>query len=136
MSYGTPPGNGPQLVDGLWLQGLAGGANQSYVAGINLTAGATQTGGYFLPSLLQLVEVDTAVANGSLTLPAAIAGTEITIFNNATGQTINIYANPNTNSLTGALDKIGTNSNATPTTMANNTVLILYCVKNGLWLTK
>jgi hypothetical protein len=135
MTVGTPPGTGPQLVDGTWLQGLAGGANQSYIAGINLTVNNQNTG-YFLPGLLQLAEVDTAVASGSLTLPAAQAGTEITIFNNGTGQTINIFANPHINQLTGALDTIQATSNATATTLANNAVLILYCCKNGLWLFK
>lgn len=73
MIVGTPPGTGPGLVDGVWLNGLAGGVNQTYISDVNLTQGASQTAGYFLPSLLQLVEVDTAVANGSLTLPAALA---------------------------------------------------------------
>lgn len=136
MPYGVPPGTGPQLVDGAWLTGLAGGVNQSFIAGVNLATNS-QTTGYFLPGLLQLVEVDTAIASGSLTLPAALAGTEIAIFNNATGQTINVFANPNPNAQNaGALDKINTLSNATAITIANNTNLIFFSMKSGLWLTK
>lgn len=136
MTVGTPPGTGPQLVDGSWLTGLAGGQNQTYAAGLAAPNANNQATATVIPSGASLVEVDSAVSTGSVVLPAAIAGTELTIINNA-GQTINVFANAAVNQLTGALDTINALSNATafPLTTAIG-VLWIACAKNGKWFTK
>ena len=135
MVTGTPPGAGFQLVDGAWLSGLAGGQNQSYQAGVTANNAASQATATQIPSLISIVEVDTSVSTGSLVLPAAVAGSEITLINN-TGNTINVYASLVTNALTGSLDTINALSNATALQPTANTVTIFYCAKNGHWLTK
>jgi hypothetical protein len=136
MTIGTPPGTGPQLVDGLWLAGIAGGLNQTYQAGLTAPNAASQATATVVPSGISLVEVDTSVANGSLVLPAAIAGTEISIINN-TANTLNIYANAAINQATGALDTINALANASPFTGATlNSITWIACAKNGKWYTK
>lgn len=136
MTVGTPPGTGPQLVDGLWLQGLAGGLNQTYVSGLVANNAASQATATSIPSGISLAEVDTSVANGSLVLPDAIAGTEVSVINN-TANTLNIYANAAINQTTGVLDTINALANASPFTGATgNTITWFACAKNGKWYTK
>jgi hypothetical protein len=123
------------LVDGIWLAGLAGGQNQTYIAGVTANNAASQTTATAIASGLSLVEVDTAVATGSVNLPAAVAGTEVTIINN-TAVSINVYASPIINQTTGALDTINALPNANPLQPAANSVTWLACAKNGHWLSK
>lgn len=137
---GTPPGTGFQLVDGVWLTGLAGGANQIYAAGIAAPNANSQATATPVPAVTSLIEVDSSVATGSLVLPAAVAGSQITIINN-TANALNTFANVRVNQLTGALDTINSLSNGTAFTGITGNggaspVVIFTCAKNGLWLTK
>ena len=139
MTVGTPPGTGPQLVDGAWLLGISGGENQTFgiVAAPNA---ASQSTGTPIPSGVSLIEIDSGVNTGSVVLPAAVAGTEISIINNlGSGNAVNVYANPATNQLTGTLDKIGNASNATATPISGataGTIMWFACAKNGAWYSK
>ena len=136
MTVGTPPGTGFQLVDGNWLNGLAGGTNNNYVSGLAAPNAASQATATPIPSNVEFVEIDSAVPNGSLVLPLAIAGTQIACINTV-AQTVNYYANAGINPLTGAQDTINGASNATPfNTSTSAAVIIFYCAKNGSWRTK
>lgn len=137
---GTPPGTGFQLVDGVWLTGLAGGANQIYAAGLSAPNAASQSTATPIPATTSLIEVDSSVSTGSLVLPAAVAGSQITVINN-TANGLDVYANTRLNQLTGALDTINTSTNTTAFTGITGNggatpVIIFSCAKNGLWLTK
>jgi hypothetical protein len=139
MTVGTPPGTGIGMVDGAWLNALAGGLNQTYQAGVAATTAASQANGFHYPSGINILEVDSSVATGSIVLPAAVAGTELTIVN-TTANALNVYANPSINQLTGSTDQINGASNATAFTVTAsggaNPVPIFYCAKNGAWWTK
>jgi hypothetical protein len=137
---GTAPGTGFQLVDGAWLTGLAGGANQLYAAGLNAPNANSQSTATPIPATTALIEVDSSVANGSLVLPAAVAGSQITVINN-TSNALSIYANTRVNQFTGSLDTInqtGSNTTAFAVTASGGAlpVAIFTSAKNGLWLTK
>lgn len=61
---GTVPTNGPQLIDGLWLKGIAGGTNRVARAGLAALAGGAQAGATPLPAMVEIVEIDTDTAIG------------------------------------------------------------------------
>ena len=131
MTIGTPPGTGPQLIDGLWANGVANGQNASYQSGITAT-GSTQTGAFQLLAGVTLVEVDTTASGTGVALPAAVQGTEISIYNNG-ANTLTVYPSIANNGLTGAQDTI---NNTTSATAATHTSLYLFCAKNGVWASK
>src|SRR5258707_15266465 len=78
---GTPPGTGPQLVDGAWLNGLAGGNNWSFQSGI-AAAGTTQATATQLAGGTYFVEGDTAASGTGVNLPAWLPGGEVLGDNN------------------------------------------------------
>lgn len=126
---GTPPGTGPQLVDGQWLNGLAGGTNLAYQSGI-IAAGTTHATSTQLPANIALIEVDTATASTTgVSLPPCIAGTQLTLVNNS-GQTLTVFPSIANNPLTAAQDTV---NGATSITLANNTSTSPACAKNGVW---
>ena len=131
---GTPPGTGPQLIDGAWLNGLAGGQNYTFQAGITAHSGGTQAACLNLTPGTWMYEVDTVGAAGdSICLPFAVAGNTLVISNAATTNSMNIFAQPGTNALTGTTDTINNVANATAyaLTAANN--VDCFVAKNGLW---
>ena len=134
MTVGTPPGTGPALVDGIWLQGLAGGTNQVAASGLtaNNTTQATATS---VPANTSIVEFDTVASSGAAVLPAAVSGTIIDVINNGANPLI-VFANLAVNQLTAAQDTINALSNGTGFSVTNATITIFYCAKNGHWLTK
>jgi hypothetical protein len=84
----------------------------------------------------KVIVTGAVVANGSLSLPAAIAGMEIEVKNRA-GQSINIYANssPGTDRI---FDSSILITNATALTLANNTNKNFVCAPSGginVWFT-
>ena len=128
---GTPPVSGFQLVDGTWLNGLAGGINNSYI--YNLTAaGTTQGTGVQIPSAYQTVEFDTVAASTGANLPFAYQGTEMYVYNNG-ANTLTIYPNALNNPLTSAQDTI---NNTTSVTVSSHTADIFFSAKNGVWAAK
>lgn len=131
---GTPPIAGPALQDGVWLNGLAGGLNESYQAGI-AAAGTTQATATVIPSGIALVEIDTVPASSGAALPSAIAGTEIQIFN-STATTVKFYPSVANNPITGIQDTINGATSLTVTGVGGGTVSALMCAKNGVWAAK
>lgn len=132
MATGTPPGTGPQLVDGTWLNGIAGGTNSSYQSGLTATGSSSQATALQLTSGYTIVEVDTVGANTGVALPAAFAGTEISVYNNG-ASTLTIYPQIANNPITAAQDTI---NNSTSTTATTHTGLYFFCAKNGVWCAK
>jgi hypothetical protein len=130
---GTPPtpSNGFGMVDGAWLNGLAGGQNETYQSAIS-AAGTTQATATVVPAGIALVEVDTVPASSGIALPSAIAGTEIQIFN-STATTMKIYPSVANNPVTGVQDTINGGTSLTVTGASGGTVSALMCAKNGVW---
>jgi hypothetical protein len=127
-AVGTPPGTGPGLVDGAWLNGLAGGQNYTYQSGIT-AAGTTQATATALPTNIYLIEIDTVAASTGVNLPPCLPGTQMQIYNNG-AQTLTIYPAVANNPLTAAQDTI---NNATSITLASHVATSPACAKAGNW---
>ena len=129
---GIPPiANGPILVDGTWLLGLAGGLNNTSVSGLT-AAGTTQATASQIPSGNYLVEIDTAAASTGMMLPFAYSGTDMLVYNNG-AQTVTIYPNVTNNPITAAQDTI---NNTTSVTIASHSSAAFSSAKNGIWFSK
>ena len=128
---GTPPGTGPQLVDGVWLNGLAGGVNNAYVSGIT-AAGTTQATCTPLAAGYYLNEADTVASSTGLCLPFAYAGTDMLFYNNG-AQTVTIYPSIANNPLTAAQDTI---NNTTSVSVTSHSSEAFSSAKNGVWFAK
>lgn len=131
MTVGIPPGTGPQEVDGVWLNGLAAGLNGTYQSGVS-AAGTTQSGATQLVSGNSLIELDTVGGSSGVALPAALAGTEVSIYNN-TSTTVTVYPQIANNAVTGTQDTI---NNTTSTTISGHAGAFFFCAKNGIWAAK
>lgn len=131
---GNPPGTGPALVDGVWLNGLAGGTNYSYQSGITAHAGGGQTAAFQLPAGINMFEVDTvASAADSIALPQCVAGTYIWLRNGTASTSMSVYGSPTANSLTAANDTINGTAGSSAYTIAGATNGVFFCAKNGAW---
>lgn len=130
---GTPPGTGPGLADGVWLNGLAGGLNQSFQSGITAKASGTQSTCTNLVPGIYLNQVDT-VASGSdsICLPFAVAGTNVQVRNNG-AQTMAIFAQSGTNTLTASTDTINNAANTASYTVVAQNSADCFTAKNGSW---
>ena len=132
---GTPPipSNGPGLVDGTWLNGLAGGQNETYQYGIAAT-GSTQSGAAQLPAGIALMEVDTATNSTAtgIALPFCYQGMEFSVYDN-TSVNLTAYPNVTNNPITSAQDTI---NNGTTFPMTAHTPYFFSCAKNGVWSAK
>jgi hypothetical protein len=131
---GNPPtpSNGPGLVDGAWLNGIAGGQNESYQYGISAAGSSSHANSTQLPAGIALIEIDTVTANSGVSLPPAIAGTEISIFN-STSTTLTVYPSIANNQVTGAQDTINGGSSFSATGASGGAVSFFMCAKNGVW---
>ena len=127
---GTPPGTGFQMVDGAWLNGLAGGVNNAYISGLT-AAGTTQATCTPLPAGYYLNEADTVSASTGFCLPFAYAGTDLLFYNNGL-QTVTIYPSIANNLITAAQDTI---NNTTSATINAHTGTAFTCAKTGTWYT-
>ena len=130
VSVGQTPGTGPQLIDGVWLNGLAGGQNETYQSGI-AAAGSGQSTATQLPAGIALIEIDSGT--GGYALPFCYAGTEFSVYNNS-GATLTAYPNVANNPLTSAQDTI--NGSTSLASLANHTLSVFSCAKNGVWAGK
>jgi len=130
------PSTGPGLVDGTWLNGLAGGNNFSYIYGLT-AAGTTQATALQLSSVYMLYQVDTSGSGGNtgVALPPCLQG-ELLWINNNTAYTINVYPSIANNPVTAAQDVIDVGSQATSTTITTYVSKIFSCAKNGVWTVK
>jgi hypothetical protein len=125
------PSNGPSLVDGTWLLGLAGGSNYTYQYGIT-ALGTSQATAQALPANVSLIEVDTANSSTGVNLPFCYQGTALQVYNTG-GNTITVYPAVANNPITAAQDTI---NNTTSTTISNHAAGSFFCAKNGNWASK
>lgn len=132
-AVGTPPSTGQSLIDGVWLNGLAGGQNFAYQSGVTAKAGGTQAACVALTPGIYLYQVDTVASSGdSVCLPFAVAGTNLQIAN-AGANSMNIFAQAGTNSLTASTDTINAASNGTAYALSSNNNVECFAAKNGQW---
>jgi hypothetical protein len=129
---GTPPtpATGFGLVDGTWLNGLAGGTNYTFQNGIT-AAGTTQATATQLSPGIYLYEVDAAAASTGVALPPCIAGTQSVLYNNG-AQTLTIYPSIVNNPATSAQDTIN-NGTSLSGGLASHASIAFSCAKNGVW---
>lgn len=127
-AIGNPPQNGPGLIDGTWLNGLANGQNYSYQSGIT-AAGTTQATALQLPASVYMIEVDTTAASTGVNAPPALPGTQFVLYNNG-AQTLTIYPAVANNPTTAAQDTI---NNGTSITLTAHTSIAFACAKAGVW---
>ena len=132
---GTPPipSNGFGMVDGAWLNGLAGGSNMTFQSGIVAHAGGGQTACFQLQPGIAFYSVDTVATNAdSVCLPFAQAGMDIQVANNSAA-TLNVYGQSANNPITAAADTL--NGVAGSTAIAPTTQQSIECfsAKNGAW---
>lgn len=130
-AIGEIPGTGFQMVDGNWLNGLAGGHNMIAKSGIT-AVGTNQATSVQLPDRVAFMELDTSNASTGAALPPALAGVSVFIANN-TSNNITIYPSIANNGVTKAQDTI--NAAATSFTLNANTGQGFTSVKNGIWFT-
>jgi hypothetical protein len=125
---GTPPGTGPSLIDGSWLNGLAGGQNWLFQNGIT-AAGTNQATCTALTPGSRLYELDTVAASTGICLPSCLTGAILNVYNNG-AQTVTFYPAIANNPITAAQDTI---LNTTSKTAATHVSTMFYCAKNGVW---
>lgn len=130
MPIGIVPGNGFQLVDGDWLNGLAAGHNATYASGI-AAAGTTQATATQIPDRVALIQVDTVGASSGVNLPAALQGTQLRVYN-STATTLAVYPQVANNPITGAQDTINSGSSLSGG-IATHVAVDFACAKNGVW---
>jgi hypothetical protein len=132
---GTPPNpfGGFAPIDQAWVLGVANGQNSSFQSGLTAT-GNSQATALQIAASIGLIEVDTVASGTGIALPACVAGTELSVYNNG-ANTLTVYPSILNNGLTGAQDTI---SRATTLTggMATNTTNYFFCAKNGNWAAK
>lgn len=127
----APLSTGPGLIDGTWLNGLAGGTNNLAQSGIT-AAGTNQATAFQLPAQVAMLEVDTAASSTGVALPQCVAGTRLWL-RNAGASTLSIYGNATQNSLTAANDTINGTAGSSAYTILTNTNAVFFCAKNGAW---
>lgn len=137
---GRPPHQlqGYALQDSAYINGLAGGNNR-YVQSVTAFAGggaasATPIGTPNAQGIeAQLIELRTvASVADSVQLPAAVAGKVLDVFN-ASANSANAYANPNTNKATGSTDTINGSTTATAYAIAGGVSVRFFCPRDGIW---
>lgn len=133
VGQAPPPGSGPALVDGVWLNGVVGGQNWSYQYGIT-AAGTTQATSLQLPAGVFLMEVDTAAASTGVALPPCLQGTSVFLYNNG-AQTLTVYPAIANNPITAAQDTIN-NGTSFSGGVATHVSMLAFCAKNGVWAAK
>lgn len=130
----APPSNGGYVQpDANWLNGLAGGQNETYQYGIT-AAGSTQATSTQLGAGVALFEVDTAAASTGVALPTAIQGTELSIYNNG-ASTLTVYPAIANNPATAAQDTIN-NGTSFSGGVATHVAIFCFSAKTGVWACK
>ncbi len=131
-TVGIPPNpaTGFGLVDGTWLNGLAGGSNFAYQYGIT-AAGTTQATATQIPANIYLVEVDTTAASTGVNLPPALPGTAVVLYNNG-ASTLAVYPAVANNPITAAQDTIN-NGTSWSGGVATHVRLSCSAAKQGVW---
>lgn len=123
---GIVPQDGPQLIDGTYVRSIARGINFTHTN--NLTATGTNAAtGLALSSNVMVTSVGTVASGTGVVVPYAVESRLFTIANNG-ANTLTIYANPNTNPVTGGTDTI--NGGASVTLAAGKSILC-FVAKSG-----
>lgn len=130
---GTPPGTGPELVDGAWLNGLAAGHNRTAQYGFS-AAGSTQATSTQLPTRIALMQVDTTAGSTGVALPPALSGMFISLYNNG-ASTLTVYPSINNNPVTLAQDTINSATSFSGG-VATHVALNCFAAKTGIWACK
>ena len=128
MTVGIKPTSGQQLIDGDYVNGVAAGLNATTQSGVT-AAGTNQATAFPITAGAALVSVDTVASSTGINLPSALAGIEISIYNNG-ANTLNVFPAVANNPITAAQDTI---NNSTSTTIASHVSKVVYCPKNGIW---
>lgn len=120
-----PQGSGPQLIDGTWLNGLAGGLNNSFINGVVAHAGDTKAAAFQIPAACKIVWVETVTTTGdSVLLPAAQTRNMLMVYNGG-AQSLNLYGR--------GTDTINGVATATAYTLTAGQSAIFFCGKTGQW---
>jgi hypothetical protein len=116
---------------------VSGGAFQTLGAKDGLTASATQTQAAGTPITAATVGFSTvASAGNAATLPPAIAGMEISVVNETTSTSMNVFpASAGQGGVSGG-DRINALAQNAAIAVAGSTILIFYCMTTGTWWTK
>lgn len=130
-AIGFSPQPGFNLIDGDWLNGLAGGHNMIFQNGIS-AAGTNHATSTQLADRIAFLEIDTSSASQGASLPPALAGVQIFVANN-TSNNITIFPSIANNPSTGSQDTF--NAAATSFTLNANTGQGFTCAKTGVWFT-
>ena len=130
-AIGFVPTSGFQLIDGDWLNGLAGGHNLTFQNGLT-AVGTNQATSLQLADRIAVLEIDTSSASTGVAMPAALQGVAITVINN-TANNITVYPQIANNPVTAAQDTF--NNAATSYTLNAHTGSGFTSGKNGLWFT-
>ena len=130
---GVAPQNGFGTVDGTYINGLAAGENATYVYGLTAT-GSNQAGALQLAPGNTLIELDTVASSTGVALPAAIQGTEISLYNNG-ANTLTVYPSIANNGATGAQDTIN-NGTSFSGGVASHASVYCFSAKTGVWACK
>lgn len=130
MPIGEVPLDGFQLVDGVWLKGLAGGHNLTFQNGLT-AVGTNQATSLQLADRIAAFSIDTSAASTGVALPAALAGVTIFVANN-TANNISAFPAIANNPVTSAQDTV---NNTTSATINAHTGTAFTCAKNGSWYT-
>lgn len=131
---GTPPGTGPGLIDGAWLNGLASGHNSTFQYGIS-AAGTTQATSTQLGTQIKLYQIDTVGASSGVALPPAVAGgIQANLYNNG-ASTLTVYPSINNNPVTAAQDTINSGTSFSGG-VATHVALSCFVAKPGVWACK
>ena len=139
---GQPPltGIGPNMPDGVWLNGVAAGLNFTYQSGLT-AVGSTQATALQLGSGIYLFEVDTSGSGGAtgIALPECVAGAVVNLLNN-TAYTIDVYpAVANNSALATPAQDVIVVAGSAGTTSTSQTLYsgkTYTCAKTGTWLAK
>lgn len=128
------PATGPGLVDGTWLRALAGGQNQSFLSSAT-ALGTTQATAFVIKSGIQLVAFGSVPSGTGASMPPALPGSCIIVFNHDAANTLTVYPAVKNNPTTGNQDvfQVSGGSAATTSTIAHGGSTRYCSATAGLW---
>ena len=128
MSVGIAPnkGDGFELLDGGWAQGLAGGQNNNTQTVIAHAGGGQASAVPIGPNTAFAYISTVASAADSVALPRAKKGQVVFVLN-GTATSANLYA------YNGSSDKINGTAGSTAFAIAGNKSAYFFCPSDGFW---
>ena len=120
-----PQGSGPALQDGQWLNGLAGGGNNSYTNALVAHSGGTKAAALQIAASIKIVFFGTVAADhDSALLPAAKTRSMVLVYNGG-ASILDLYGK--------GTDTINGVATATAYSLNANTSALFFCGKDGQW---